>query len=85
VGFRVFFELKNKLNVFLIFYWRNIMKTLINKISAFLADEQGAETVEWVMIAAILAAIIIFAFNTTLRNGVNAAINKIVTSMNSAG
>jgi Flp pilus assembly pilin Flp len=53
------------------------MKTLINKISVFLADEQGAETVEWVMIAAVLAAIIAFAFWTTLQTAVNTAINTI--------
>lgn len=57
------------------------MKNLLNKIRAFLADEQGAETVEWVMIAAVLAAIIIAAFNTTLRNGVINAIGGIVNNM----
>jgi Flp pilus assembly pilin Flp len=35
------------------------MKNLKEHVNAFLADEQGAETVEWVMIAAVLAAIII--------------------------
>lgn len=57
------------------------MKTLINKISAFLADEQGAETVEWVMIAAILAGIIIAAFLTTLGDEVKAAIDRIVANI----
>jgi len=57
------------------------MKNIVSKIKAFLADEQGAETVEWVMIAAILAAIIIVAFNQTLRGGVVAAIARIVASM----
>jgi Flp pilus assembly pilin Flp len=61
------------------------VRYIVSRIKEFLADEQGAETVEWVMIAAILAAIIIFAYNTTLGNAVNAAINKIVTSMNNAG
>jgi Flp pilus assembly pilin Flp len=57
------------------------MKTLINKISAFLADEQGAETVEWVMIAAVLAAIIATAFWTKLGGAVNNAITKISNCM----
>ncbi len=49
----------------------------------FLADEQGAETVEWVMIAAVLAGIIIITFATggTLRTAVSAAITRISTSM----
>ena len=41
------------------------MKNIINKTKAFLADENGAETVEWVMIAAVLAAIIAAAFWVT--------------------
>ncbi|MDD2659483.1 MAG: hypothetical protein PHY54_07365 [Methylococcales bacterium] len=57
------------------------MKNLINKISAFVADEQGAETVEWVMIAATLAAIILVVFWGTLQGGLNAAINSIVGKM----
>lgn len=57
------------------------MKNLRKHINAFLADEQGAETVEWVMIAAILSAIIATAFWTTLEDAVNAAIARIVASM----
>lgn len=57
------------------------MKTLINKIKAFLADEQGAETVEWVMIAAILAAIIATAFWTNLKVAVDGAITTITNCM----
>lgn len=52
-----------------------------SKIKTFLADEQGAETVEWVMIAAVLAAIIMASFNTTLRNAVVKEIGSIVNSM----
>ena len=57
------------------------MKNIINKIKAFLADEQGAETVEWVMIAAILAAIITVVFWTTLQGALNDAITNIGTQM----
>ncbi|MFI3189644.1 hypothetical protein BCS42_05475 [Crenothrix sp. D3] len=43
----------------------------------FLADEQGAETVEWVMIAAVLAGIIAIASWDILKDAVNASIIKI--------
>jgi Flp pilus assembly pilin Flp len=33
------------------------MKKLTKKITAFLTDEQGAETVEWVIVVAIVAGI----------------------------
>jgi Flp pilus assembly pilin Flp len=57
------------------------MKNIINKTKAFLADEQGAETVEWVMIAAVLAAIILVVFWGSLQTGLNTAISGIVTKM----
>ena len=60
------------------------MKNIINKTKAFLADENGAETVEWVMIAAILAGIIIAAIWTTLGAEVTATIGRIVASMKKA-
>ena len=44
------------------------MKNIINKTKAFLADENGAETVEWVMIAAVLAAIILVVFWGNLQD-----------------
>ncbi|MDO9423555.1 MAG: hypothetical protein Q7T40_05135 [Methylobacter sp.] len=53
------------------------MKNIINKIKAFLADEQGAETVEWVMIAAVLAGIITVVFWGTLQGALNDAIKAI--------
>ncbi|MDO9269476.1 MAG: hypothetical protein Q7T96_10260 [Methylobacter sp.] len=60
------------------------MKKIINLVKAFFADEKGAETVEWVMIAAVLAGIIATAFWTTLSGGVNAAITDITGSMTTA-
>ena len=59
------------------------MKNIVNKTKAFLADENGAETVEWVMIAAVLAGIIAVAFWQTLGTGVNDAIGNITSSMSS--
>jgi Flp pilus assembly pilin Flp len=57
------------------------MKNIVNKIQAFLADEQGAETVEWVMIAAILAAIITAVFWGQLQAALSAAITGIAGQM----
>jgi Flp pilus assembly pilin Flp len=59
------------------------MKKITNLMKAFFADEKGAETVEWVMIAAVLAGIIVVAFWTTLQGGVNGAITNITGSMSS--
>jgi Flp pilus assembly pilin Flp len=60
------------------------MKKITNLVKGFLADEKGAETVEWVMIAAVLAGIIATAFWTTLSGGVNGAITNITTNMTKA-
>jgi Flp pilus assembly pilin Flp len=59
------------------------MKEITNQIKVFFADDKGAETVEWVMIAAVLAGIIVVAFWTTLQGGVNGAITNITGSMSS--
>ena len=57
-----------------------------NAIKKFLADEQGAETIEWVMIAAILATIIIATFATsgTFGAAIKTAITRIVTALTAA-
>jgi len=60
------------------------MKKITNQLKAFFADEKGAETVEWVMIAAVLAGIIAVAFWQTLSTGVNGAIGTITTNMATA-
>jgi len=57
------------------------MKKITNQMKAFFADEKGAETVEWVMIAAVLAGIIVLAFWTTLKTGVDDTIKNITGSM----
>jgi Flp pilus assembly pilin Flp len=59
------------------------MRYLVNKTKVFLSDEQGAETVEWVMIAAVLAVIIGTAFWVTLKSSVNNGVNKISNCMKS--
>lgn len=53
------------------------MKKITNLVKAFFADEKGAETVEWVMIAAVLAGIITVVFWTTLQGGLNTGITAI--------
>jgi Flp pilus assembly pilin Flp len=56
-------------------------KSIAALLKAFLADENGAETVEWVMVAAFMAAVITASFNSTLRTAVTAAIARIVTAL----
>lgn len=53
------------------------MKKITNLVKVFFADEKGAETVEWVMIAAVLAGIITVVFWTTLQDGLNTGITSI--------
>ena len=57
------------------------MKNLLNIITAFFADEKGAETVEWVMIAAALAAIILVVLWGSLQTSLNTAIGNIITGI----
>jgi len=60
------------------------MKKITNLVKGFLADEKGAETVEWVMIAAVLAGIIATAFWSVLSAGVNDTITNITANMTKA-
>lgn len=53
------------------------MKNSISKIKKFLTDEQGAEAVEWIMVAAVLAAIIAVVFWSTLQTAMNSGIGQI--------
>jgi Flp pilus assembly pilin Flp len=57
------------------------MKNIINKITAFIADENGAETVEWVMIVALLTVIILAVYNTSLNTALVTAMAKITTNL----
>lgn len=61
------------------------MKNSISKIKKFLADEQGAEAVEWIMVAAVLAAIITAVFWSTLKTAMENGIEGISTAMTSGG
>lgn len=60
------------------------MKKTTSLVKAFFADEKGAETVEWVMIAAVLAGIIITSLLGTLGTGVDGAITDITGNMTAA-
>ncbi len=57
------------------------MKNIINKVKAFLADEQGAETVEWVMIAAALAIVIAAVYAGTLQGGLETAMKSLSNTL----
>lgn len=57
------------------------MKKITNLVKSFFADERGAETVEWVMIAAVMSGIIAIAFWDKLKTGVNTSIGNITTKM----
>lgn len=57
------------------------MKNSISKIKKFLADEQGAEAVEWIMVAAVLAAIIAVVYWKTLQDAMGLGIGKISDAM----
>ncbi len=54
-----------------------------NAIKKFLADEQGAETVEWVMIAAVLAGVIVATYGLSggFRTNILDAFTNIGTKM----
>jgi len=60
------------------------MKNMMSKIKAFLVNEEGAETVEWAIVAAILATIAITVYNGTLNAALVAAVGKINTALNAA-
>ena len=60
------------------------MKNLIKKVSAFLTDEQGAETVEWVIVVAIVAGIAVVGYNGTIGTSVTGAITDITGNIDAA-
>ena len=57
------------------------MKDITNKIKTFFADEKGAETVEWVLVAAILVAIVGVVYGNLLLHGLENAMNNLVTAI----
>jgi Flp pilus assembly pilin Flp len=61
------------------------MKKITSLVKAFIADEKGAETVEWVMVAAVLAGIIMASLWGTLKGGLDTAIGTLTGKMNTAG
>ena len=61
------------------------MKNLTKKITAFLTDEQGAETVEWVIVVAIVAGIAVAGYQTTLGGAITGAIGTVTTNLTAAG
>ena len=58
------------------------MENLMNKIKSFLVNEDGAETVEWAIVAAILAVLAVNIYNGALNTALAAAIGKITAAIN---
>lgn len=59
---------------------------LMKKIKAFLSNEKGAETVEWIAIAAIIVTLGGAAYNTAgISTTISAGLNAVSTAISSAG
>ena len=58
------------------------MENLMNKIKSFLVNEDGAETVEWAIVAAILSVLAVLTYNNALNTALAAAIGKITAAIN---
>ena len=58
------------------------MENLMNKIKSFLVNEDGAETVEWAIVAAILSVLAVPTYNLALNTALAAAIGKITGAIN---
>ncbi len=58
------------------------MENLMNKIKSFLVNEDGAETVEWAIVAAILSVLAVLTYNGALNTALAAAIGKITAAIN---
>ena len=58
------------------------MKNIMSKIKTFLVNEDGAETVEWAIVAAILAVLAVNIYNGALNTALAAAIGKITAAIN---
>jgi len=54
----------------------------MDKIKSFLVNEEGSETVEWSLVATILAALIVTSFNGTLKSTLLGAFAKIMAIIN---
>lgn len=57
------------------------MKFITNKIRAFVADEKGAEIVEWIIVVGLLLVIAIAVYGTNLTDGLNDKVDQIIAAM----
>jgi Flp pilus assembly pilin Flp len=57
---------------------------MLERITGYVQDEQGAEMVEWVVVVVVLAVVasIVFGPNGVLNNAVTDGINKIAAIIN---
>jgi len=58
------------------------MKNIMSKVKTFLFNEDGAETVEWAIVAAILAVLAVLTYNNALNTALVGAIDKISAAIN---
>jgi len=59
------------------------MKTITNKLAAFLKDEEGLTTVEYAVAGTLIALVVVFAF-TRLGTEVGESIDAISTVLDNA-
>ena len=60
-----------------------MLKDLMDKIKSFIVNEEGSETIEWTVVVAILAALIVTSFNGTLKSTLLGSFAKIMAAINS--
>jgi len=60
-----------------------MLKDLMDIIKSFLVNEEGSETIEWTVVVAILAALIVTSFNGTLKSTLLGSFAKIMAAINS--
>jgi Flp pilus assembly pilin Flp len=60
---------------------------MLEKINAYVRDEQGAEMVEWVVVVIVLAIVasIVFGPNGVLQNAISDGIQRIANIVTSVG
>lgn len=60
------------------------MKLIINKIKAFVADEKGAEVVEWVLVVGILVVIAVAVYQGLLGGALMDKMQQLIDALQPA-
>ena len=53
----------------------------MKKILAYVRDEQGVETLEWIAVGALIVALALAVYPGTLQTGINGVISDITTKL----